>query len=281
MGKTYPPLPGFTSGYYEADAPNLGALQSGSKQSQPPPEEPKEPTGEAEQPMATFITALDATDALLLDSYMSLEGAATAKITTKQTESPAYVYSVYPERGWAHFHPTLPSAGAYTIWCKIMTTGPEADSFYVSINGGAERIFESRTWAPVWHWTRLGTFQASSPENVEYSHYLSGSVNEISFRGRDANTMLSRLLITNDPEFVPAEVAANRVAIKIRQTNYGQVLKWSSTVGTPYRVLYSPDFSSQPWTLAGEPILAGGPETEWLAPKSQLSTGFYWVHAGM
>jgi hypothetical protein len=93
--------------------------------------------------------------------------------------------------------------------------------------------------------------------------------------------MLSRLLISNDPEFVPAEVAANRVAVKIRQTNYGQVLKWSSTVGTPYRVLYSPDFKSQPWTVAGEPIVAGGPETEWLAPKSQLSTGFYWVHAGM
>jgi len=162
-----------------------------------------------------------------------------------------------------------------------MTTNSQADSFYVSINGGAERIFESRTWAPVWHWTRLGTFQASSPEKVEYSHDLRGSVNEISFRGRDANTMLSRLLITNDPEFVPAEVATNRVAVKIRQTNYGQVLKWSSTVGTPYRVMYSPDFKSQPWTVAGEPIVAGGPETEWLAPKSQLSTGFYWVHAGL
>jgi hypothetical protein len=162
-----------------------------------------------------------------------------------------------------------------------MATGPEADSFYVSINGGPEQIFESKRWAPIWQWTRMATFSASKPGEIQYAHSFNKSVNEIAFRSRDANTSLSRLIITNDPQFVPAEAVASRVSVKIRHTSYGQVLKWSSAPGTIYRVLHSPSFSGSPWSIVSDPIEAGGPETEWLAPMSQQTTGFFWVYAGM
>jgi hypothetical protein len=162
-----------------------------------------------------------------------------------------------------------------------MTPRPESDSFHVSINGEAERIFETGVWAPVWQWVRLTTFTASSPKDLRYTHQLRNSVNEISFRCREPYTLLARLLITSDPNFIPAEIASSRVAAQIRRTNYGPVLRWPSSAGITYQVLFTPAISAQPWKVSGEPVVAIGPETEWRPSDLPVTSGFFWVYAGM
>jgi hypothetical protein len=266
-GMSYSPLPGMTPGYYSGQLPTLGAVQ-----------------GEALEPEiqdTAFILSLNASDALLSDTHMSLQETPPLNDLTAQSPPEPYLVSTDPDCGSARFRLSLPVAGSYTVWCRVMTSAPETDSFYVSINGGPERVFETKFWAPVWQWTRLATYSPSNPSAVVQSHALTTGSNEIAFRCRDANTLLSRLLITNDLDFVPAEKVASRVAVQIRQTNDGQVLSWSSTPGAAYRILFSPDFVSAPWTIVGEPFEANGEQTEWLAPTAQSDAGFYWVHAAM
>ncbi len=260
----YAALPGMTAGYFAGSAPILGAVQGSCYVPEPP--------------ATTFIVSLEASDAERMDTYMSLRET-TVPGSSSATEQ--YLGSEYPERGEARFHPSLLAAGPYTVWCRVKATRPEADSFYVSINGEAEQVIETRFWAPVWQWVRLATAEVSDSQLPADAHLFTSGSNQISFRCREANTLLSRVILTNDPEFVPAEAVASQVIPQIQQTRYGQFLKWSSSPGVTYRVFYSPDFANAPWTLVGEPIEAIGPETEWLAPASQPAAGFYWVLAGM
>ena len=222
-----------------------------------------------------------AREALLLDSDLILhqDPLAYGGLPTVPTEE--YLVTLNDDKGWAHFHPMLPAAGQYAIWCRILAPNPDSDSFYVAINGKSQGVFEAGFAAPVWQWTRLTTRNPVNPQQTQSTFSFRESVNEISFGGREANMHLAQLLITNDPDFVPAEVAASRVPLQIRNTKYGRVLKWSSTPGTTYHVFHSPEFGKVPWTAVGEPLVAAGPETEWLAPASQFSSGFFWIGLGM
>ena len=162
-----------------------------------------------DQPEA-FVTTLLAREALLLDSDVILhqDPLAYGGLPTSPTEE--YLVALNDNKGWAHFHPMLPAAGQYAIWCRVLAPDPDSDSFNVAINGKSMGVFEAGFAAPVWQWTRLTTRNPVNPQQIQSTFSFRESVNEISFGGREANVHLAQLLITNDPHFVPAEVAASR-----------------------------------------------------------------------
>ncbi len=47
--------------------------------------------------------------------------------------------------GAATFTVNIPLSGVYSVWCRILSPNSNQDSFYVSVDGGAEDIFDTAT----------------------------------------------------------------------------------------------------------------------------------------
>lgn len=94
--------------------------------------------------------------------------------------------------GTATFGVNLPDAGTWYLWVRMYGPGPDADSWFESVDGAArERIVAPSTGAWVWVEGR--------------SYVLDGGVHLVELGGREADTRADRILLTDDPGFVPNE----------------------------------------------------------------------------
>ncbi|RME44407.1 MAG: hypothetical protein D6791_13250, partial [Chloroflexi bacterium] len=96
----------------------------------------------------------------------------------------------------------LPQPGRYTVWGRAWGLDIEADSFWVSVDGGEEALWDIPhdrwTWDPVSH--RGG----DDPTYFD----LSAGRHIFVFRTRDDGSRLDVIEITNDPDYVPAPLAS-------------------------------------------------------------------------
>jgi len=120
-----------------------------------------------------------------------------------------YILTTVGESGTATWAFTVPTSGSYYVWSRVMAADPQHDSFYARVNGGSEDIFDDGqgTWSPNWQWSILnGRNGTGIPLTVDPRVVtLSAGTNTLVFRGREDNSGLDRILITNDPDFVPTE----------------------------------------------------------------------------
>ena len=182
-----------------------------------------------------------------------------------------YVISSGLHAGTASFEVDIPVSGAYSIWCRVAAPDVSNNSFYVSVDGGAEDIYDAaegrRTNA--WQWTvvngRGGTnFRAPLAVNPR-TFLLSIGLHNIVFRGREP-TGLDQILLTNDPEYVPNGVAwLIPPAVRIASINFDPAgfvtLKWPTVPGKTYRVVYKTNLSEGEWTALPPDLTAIGPLT--------------------
>ena len=74
------------------------------------------------------------------------------------------------------------------------------DSFFVSVDGGQEDIYDAAegSWSNSWQWTKVNGRNGGSPLALNPRTFkLSAGKHTITFRGREANTPLDRIFITN------------------------------------------------------------------------------------
>jgi hypothetical protein len=109
-----------------------------------------------------------------------------------------YVYSTGNNLGTVSLPIGISQAGTFWVWCRVLSPDAGRDSFFVSMDGGAEEIFTAAPgWSSAWQWIRInisGTIRTYS---------LSQGSHTLVFRGREAATLLDALYITSNPSFVP------------------------------------------------------------------------------
>jgi len=100
----------------------------------------------------------------------------------------------------------IPAAGQYVIWCRVLASASAHDSFFVSVDGGAEDVYDvaEGTWSSVWQWSRVNGRAGGPALTLNPRIFtLSAGVHTLLFRARDTDTRLDRLVVTDDLNFVP------------------------------------------------------------------------------
>ncbi|HEY1252200.1 MAG TPA: right-handed parallel beta-helix repeat-containing protein [Thermoanaerobaculia bacterium] len=119
-----------------------------------------------------------------------------------------YVRTLSANAGTDAFTFTAPSDGTYYVWGRVRAVDEVHDSFYVKMDSGSEDVYDVVTsWGTSWQWTRLnGRNGTSTPRTLNPRTFsLSEGSHTLTFRGREADTWLDRVIVTNDGSFVPTE----------------------------------------------------------------------------
>lgn len=94
--------------------------------------------------------------------------------------------------GTAVYGVNLPTAGTWQVWVRVYGINGNSDSWFESMDGAARQpIQASATGAWVWVAAR--------------SYTLGAGLHSFELGGREARARADRILITNDPAFVPTE----------------------------------------------------------------------------
>ena len=120
-----------------------------------------------------------------------------------------FVQSDNATHGTATFHIAVPAQANYVVWCRVKATDNLHDSFFVSMDGGTEDIFDAAqgSWGPDWQWSRVnGRGSSGVPLSIDprVFHLGTGS-HTLKVRVRNADTPLDRVIITSDMAYVPTE----------------------------------------------------------------------------
>ena len=120
-----------------------------------------------------------------------------------------YIVTSTTDAGTAAWTFSVPSAGTYYVWSRVLSATEKQDSFYVKMDSGAEDVYDTAqgTWSPNWQWTRLnGRGGTGMPLTINPRTFsLSAGSHTLTFRGRETSTLLDRIIVTTDASFVPTE----------------------------------------------------------------------------
>ena len=90
-------------------------------------------------------------------------------------------------------------ASTYYVWARVLGPNSSSDSFFVSMDIGAEDIYDAAEdlWSTQWQWTRVnGRAGSNIPLMVNPRTFaLSAGPHAIRFRMRDANCKVDRIFI--------------------------------------------------------------------------------------
>jgi hypothetical protein len=160
--------------------------------------------------------------------------------------SGSYVYSQSREQGDVTYNLNVAQAGNYIIWCRVLSRTIATDSFFISLNGGAETVYHTSEskWSTSWQWTRVNNGLLPDALIVP----LIKGTNTFRFRSREPSTLLDSIYITNNRDFVPVQLT---VARKPNQPQAIEV-RFQPAAGYRYAIDYTEDFRSWStvWSVA-------------------------------
>ena len=151
-----------------------------------------------------------------------------------------YVYSTVDNSGSVNCRVNIPQADEYVVWCRVLSTDAGSDSFYVSVDGTTEDVYDTaiNSWGSNWQWTLLNGRTTGNPRRLSFSR----GWHTLTFRSREADTRLDAVYVTNDPSFVPVEILAKPVVSPVP----GLEVSFNSPAGYRYNVQASDDLRT--WT---------------------------------
>ena len=117
-----------------------------------------------------------------------------------------YVSSSTGNSGSITFTVNLPQAGTYTIWGRVLAPNASRDSYTVTVDGGQSDVYDvaENRWSGAWQWTAVNGRAGGAPLTLNPRTFtLSAGTHTIRFAGRDSNTGLDQIVVTNDPAYVP------------------------------------------------------------------------------
>ena len=129
-----------------------------------------------------------------------------------------YVSSPTESAGLAAFTFSVPAAGDYVVWTRVLGPTSSNDSFFVSIDGHGEDVYDvfdaldlPEKWN-LWHWRPVNS-RDNRLRHIDRDPRvfpLEKGEHALVFRARESGTRLDRLIITNDRAFVPPPPAGGR-----------------------------------------------------------------------
>jgi hypothetical protein len=149
-----------------------------------------------------------------LYTYLEAEAGSLVSPMTTSSNSLAsgsqYISSTSTNNGSAQYTVNITAPGTYILWGRVWAPSASADSFFVSVDGGTEDIYDAAEgiWSDTWQWTRINGRNGGSPLALNPRTFnLSAGNHIITFRAREANATLDKVLLTNDLAFIPSDPA--------------------------------------------------------------------------
>lgn len=147
-------------------------------------------------------------------------GTLTAPMTiTTDTQVPSrkFVSSSTANQGTITYPIDIPKTDTYVIWAKVLGATYANDSVFVSVDG-QEDVFDVAEGknSTNWQWSAVnGRGTAGTPLALNPRTFtLSQGKHTIVVRGREIQTGLDRFIVTNDRNYVPADIAATADTVK-------------------------------------------------------------------
>jgi hypothetical protein len=230
-------------------------------------------------PFTPVYLAIEAESATLV-SPMALS-------TDENASGGDYIETSANDSGTATFDIDVPVAGDYVVWCRILSPDTGTDSFYASMDGGAEDVYDTtQVYTNVWQWTALSgrggvdvpysTVPALSPRTFT----LGVGRHNLVLRGRELNTALDQIVLTNDRSYVPDVIftitTPSPLKSSIALDPAGAVtVSWPAVSGKSYRVMYKNKLTDKNWKNLGSDVTVNSSK----ASKSDYVVGnrFYQV----
>jgi hypothetical protein len=151
--------------------------------------------------LTPFVIRLEAESAALI-APMSVS-------SDPQSFGGQFISTGTADAGAATWTFSVPSAGSYYIWARVLSATDQHDSFYAKANSGNEDVYDDAegTWSPNWQWTILnGRNGTNVPLTLDPRIVtLTAGANTLTFRGREIASKVDRLIVTSDPAFVPTD----------------------------------------------------------------------------
>lgn len=179
--------------------------------------------------------------ALYVEAESGLVTAPMVSVDDLTASGGEYVNAQLDNQGSISLQVAIQQPGDYVIWCRVLSPDSSADSFFVSVDGGAEEIYGTaqNTWSSNWQWT-LVNISAGSPRVFS----LSQGQHIFTFRGREKSTKLDALYFTTDRSFSPLQAPRLTVTPFYSPNNRGMQISFQGSVGVSYDLQASEDLLS-------------------------------------
>jgi rhamnogalacturonyl hydrolase YesR len=105
-----------------------------------------------------------------------------------------------PTAGRLSYSFTVPRAGAYRIWARVVAPTAGDDSFWLRIDSGSWRLWDGIQLGSAWHWVDVRT--TSGGQTLVLN--LTKGKHTLALAPREDGIRIDRLLITDAATFVPA-----------------------------------------------------------------------------
>lgn len=206
----------------------------------------------------------------------------TAKTNTSGTSTTVYIMSSQANKGTASYSMNVPTGGNYVVWCRVTATNSSSESFIVSMDGGPQDIFDAvltGNYSSSWVWSvvngRGGTnapASAAGTINPRIFPLTAGS-HTLLIQARQKNTLLDKLLVTDDLSFVPVDPTGTDAAPVLNQLTMppnGPAVSWPTIPGRLYSILYKTNLTDSVWNTAASSLPASGTSLQWVDGTSPI-----------
>lgn len=200
-----------------------------------------------------------------------------------------FIQTSSTDSGTATYTVNIPVAGDYVLWARVLSPDDTQDSFYVSLDGAGEDIYDttpSAVFSSAWTWSivqgrNVTTTTTMNGVAVKVRVFtLTTGLHTITFRGREPGAGLDQLVLTNDRNYVPDVIfSVTSQSLKLYPITVDPLgfvtLTWPSAAGKTYRVLYKTSLADPAWLQLGQDVHAA----DTLASRSDYLVGnrFYKV----
>lgn len=152
------------------------------------------------------VTSVAAKTYLTLQAESGTLGAPMQALVDAAAGGGKYVSTTTANTGTATIAFNTTTAGTYIVWCRVLGASASSDSFFVSVDGGAEDIYDTTegSWSASWQWTKLNGRNGLTPLTLNPRTFsLGAGSHTIQFRGREVGAPLDQILITDDLAYTP------------------------------------------------------------------------------
>ena len=110
--------------------------------------------------------------------------------------------------GAALYHFTVPTLQTYFVWGRSLAPTTSRDSFFVAVDGAADREYETTdcSYDGLWRWVAVReSFTCAGGLGALFGIPLGAGDHTLRLRSREGQSALDRFVITDDPAFVPVD----------------------------------------------------------------------------
>lgn len=170
-----------------------------TKNAQYVPQGPGEPANQTPQPLTSSHIELEAeAGAVSAPMHIAAQPAASMGYCVGVPQGGGSITSPSNSAGVAVYEFNLAESGNYRVWGRVLAPSGNQDSFFAAMDDGAFARWNVQQSSD-WTWDRVFTAGGADPQIFT----LDAGPHTFYLMQREAGTLIDKLIITMDPDFIP------------------------------------------------------------------------------